>query len=347
LTPGQLEEFDARVRRSHLEALEMELPTRFEDRLLYPIAKRLFETVVRSLDDHGIPGDDALLLATLPSGDVNARVSRVPRSEVSVLFFEQGLFQFLHDFACVSAWAAQPLGPWELSSDPALAQLPRRYTMPPQASELFTGSLLGYVASGTPLADPIPHSAPDYNRWLCVTLNAQMLLFVLAHELAHVKLGHLRVKDSDRETSWEQEYEADVAAATFVIARAGEQGLSPAVGYWGCDIALTCLHLLHRGIGVMEFGGMPVWTSATHPDVLSRRENLRALVSKLADGSMPPAAVGAVKELCGMSDALFLRLWEMGVAVLLLSRSRGTRPSRLWAPFLSASIAAPASTPEV
>ncbi len=341
-TPAQREAFDEQVRRSYLDALDMELPTRFEDRSRYPVIRTIFENVVRRLDAYGISGDAAPLLATLPSGDVNARVSMEPRSGVSVLFFEQGLFQFLFDFATLCAWMSLPLGPSELASDSVLAKLPRRHTMPWQASELFTRALHGYVASGTPLANPISQRAPADNLWLSVVLNVQMQQFVLAHELAHVKLGHLRVKEPDRETSWEQEYEADMYAATFVMARAAEQGLSPAVGYWGCDIALSCVHLLHLGIAVMEFGGKPDWTSKTHPDALSRRRKLRALVSHHADGLMPPAAIAAVKELLGMSDALYTRLGEMGVGVLLASRAQGTRPSHLWAPFLSASVAAPA-----
>ena len=102
-----------------------------------------------------------------------------------------------------------------------------------------------------------------------------------------------------------------------------------AVGYWGCELALVALNLLYRAIGVMSHGAEKMtWVSPTHPDPLSRRAHLRDVL--LRSPRSPSAGVEAAREVCGMTEALFQKLWEFAVAVLLVQRERGTRLALRW-----------------
>jgi hypothetical protein len=53
----------------------------------------------------------------------------------------QNLSRLFYDFAKLTAWATPPLSPEQLSDDSAPASLPRKFTMPFQAADLFASSL--------------------------------------------------------------------------------------------------------------------------------------------------------------------------------------------------------------
>ena len=102
----------------------------------------------------GRPGDGRRpLLATLPLGDINALIEDVPGDDTRILFFDQGLFQFLVDFCAVVSWAVPPLGHAEFSDERMLARLPNQHMMPMQASMFFAAALRAYILSGSPVAE--------------------------------------------------------------------------------------------------------------------------------------------------------------------------------------------------
>src|SRR5262249_20860367 len=150
-------------------------------------------------------------LATLPSGDVNATIRLEPETAIPIIFFEHGLFQFLYDFARLMAWSAPPYSPEVLSDDSLLAKAPRKYTMPPEASQFFVASLNAYVVDGSPIVSGSPLQQPAHNMITSIVLLNQMERFVMAHELAHIKLGHL-----EKPPSVQQEYEADAVSLSLI-----------------------------------------------------------------------------------------------------------------------------------
>jgi hypothetical protein len=202
---------DEEVARSHVGHLNAGLPTPDEDRLRYPVVRTFFEGGCNAFRDRGHELKAPPLLATLPSGDVSARVGTDPGTGARVFFFDQGLFQFPFDFASVAAWAVVPLDARKLGYDALLARLSHRYTMPRHASELYIGSTEAYLVSGSPLARPVPHTPPPHNLYCYVTLTMQMLVFVNAQELAHLLLDHKqplsrtarrRTRRSTKPTPW-------------------------------------------------------------------------------------------------------------------------------------------------
>ena len=84
-------------------------------------------------------------VASLPSGDVNAHIVVEPMTRVPVIFFEQGLMQFIHDFGTVIAWATPTIPPSALSDDEVIISMPRSCTMPEVASTSFFNLLHAYV----------------------------------------------------------------------------------------------------------------------------------------------------------------------------------------------------------
>jgi hypothetical protein len=256
---------------------------------------------------------------------VNARVVTEPKTRAPVIFFERGLMHFLHDFAKLIAWAAPPLSEEQLYDAEAITRAPRRYTMPPEASRSFVGALCAYVGAGTASAagEPVPH--PLHNLLMAAMLTGLMDRFVMAHELAHVALGHLSQRPSP-----DQEYEADALGLAMLLRAARPSGGLWAVSFWACDLTLSCFHILNKAIGVLAFGAAKLrWASPTHPDDLSRRQNLRDSVAGL-DPDRPRAGLEAAAELCGMSDSLVQRLWEFVSPDLWFAHQKGERPSPLW-----------------
>ncbi len=303
----------------------MEPPTRYENRNSYPVMLMFFDQLRDGLVKRGGAVDPWPLLATLPLGNVNAVTKTEPETRVPVIFFDQGLFQFLYDFSLLLGWAAPALSPVQLSDDVALSGLSRSYTMPPGSSEFFAGALNAYAIEGTPIANPSPLTPPRHNMFLSMILLGQMELFVMAHELAHIKMGHWQ-----EQPSVQHEYEADEAALALVGELAIESSGSWAVGFWACDLALTVFHFLYRAVALLKFGPRKlVWISKTHPDPLSRRARLRDRASAISP-NVPQVGRAAAGELCGMSDALLQRLWEFGSVVLLSSYQGGARSSPLW-----------------
>ena len=333
LTAEQLQAFKRKVSDTYTRYDSLQLPTPYEDQHRYGSMVLTFDEVQAQLSRRGQSLVQNVFLATLPSGDVNAIVAREPYTNTQIVFFEQGLFQFLRDFARLIGGITIPLTPQQLRSDAALAQLPRRYTMPVAASEYFIGMLGGYVVEGTPLANSVSLPLPTHNMFTTLLLSSLMERFVMAHELAHVMRGHLNKKQAKK-----QEYEADAFALALVIQSAQESPGSWAVGFWACDLVLTALHYLYKAIGLMAFGPDNLtWISQTHPDPLSRRARLRENASRVFP-HVPQVGLDAAGELCGMTDGLLQGLWNMCSEIMFLSVMAGKRPSPMWNDWIKMNI---------
>src|SRR5262249_38901971 len=156
----------------------------------------------------------------------------------------------------------------------------------------------------------------EHNLPVCMALLTLMERFVMAHELAHIKFGHLK-----NSMGRNQEFAADAAGLGLVTHMTAQDGVGWGVGYWACELALIALNLLYRAIGIAEFGGKKLtWIDDSHPELLVRRDMLRQI---WLEPRMPKTGIAAARELCGMSDALCQRLWEFASAELWFAHQRG------------------------
>jgi hypothetical protein len=312
--------------------------TEYEDQNRYSSMMMTFDSLNYALEKKGYRLDPHPLLASLPTGDINARVLTISPARCPVLFFEQGLFRFFGDFTKVVSWAFPPISPLDRYDDKAIRRMQTRYTMPQQASHDFLVVLETYVSEGSTTEISQRIKVAQYNKLLRSGLLQAMEWFIMGHELAHLVLGHLEASNltDDRDTLWEREYEADLFSVELLIEIAKNNGVSWTFNYWACDVALTLFICLYRAIALLEFGtSEPRWASQTHPNPASRRLRLREAVhyEKYSWGDRARSRLGlgtAAGALCGMSNALLLRLYQMSRMGLLLAHSQGVRPSPIW-----------------
>lgn len=326
--------------------LSLKAPTEYESQNWYSSMMLTFDSLEKALKTKGYRLDSVPLLASLPTGDVNARISAVPSTGDPVLFFEQGLFRFFGDFTKVVSWCFPPMSPLEVYGDKAIRRMDTHYTMPFKASEDFIMVLGSYVGSGsTTSISHLIHEAP-YNRMLASSLLQAMEWFIMGHELGHLVLGHQDASNftDDPNTLWEREYAADLFGVELVMEIAKNNGTHWTFNYWACDVALTLFMYLFQAIEFLEFGKRQGWVSRTHPDPESRRRRLRETVhyekfgwkdflrSRLRLGT----AAGA---LCGMSSALLQRLFGMMMIELMVRHRQNVRPSPIWKNLISRTFA--------
>ncbi len=298
-------------------------PGDFEHPSLHRAMLVTFDLMQRELDSLGMARLPSPWLATLASGDVNARIVEEARTRSKVMFFEHGLFLYFRDIAKLAAWAAPPLSDAQLFDDETLARLEPRYMRPFQSTGYFAGTLLAYAASGTPLASGAPIPEPTHNLNLAIVLLNHMERFVMAHEIAHLVRGHL-----DEAPSPQQEFEADASSLMLITLLSERRHGSWAMGYWAAELALVAMNFLYRAVGLMEFGPVPLsWISKTHPDPMARREAMRGI---WLEPRMPPAGVLAARGVCAMTEALFESLWEFASAAMTLEHQRGARAAASW-----------------
>lgn len=300
-------------------------PTPYEDPTRYPLLEMLADALWDELGAVDRQPDVRPIVATMPTGDVNARILGVPGADRPVVFVEQGLFAFLHTMAVVVAWVTPPIRLDDLS-DARLAMLPGRHTIPFQAPHLFGTALKAYAIEGS-LEGLGPIPKPEGNVGMAMALFAQMQRFALAHEFAHFRLGHFGRQAATWQESFEREHEADLDAAHAVAAIARRACNAWAMGVWGSELTLLAFNLLDRALAILEFGPQRLaWTSRTHPQPVERRKRLH---DTMPDGG---TALGraAAEGLYRMDEAIFQRLWDMVHLDFVLLHKQGVRPSPIW-----------------
>lgn len=333
LSQSQWSQFGSQVDTIWRRINSVQPPTSYEDPNLYRSLVMTYQQVQASVAVDGNPPGTQPLLATLAAGHVNAIMSEEPTTGAPLLYFERGLFKFFHQFAMLAAWCSPPI-PWQnMYSDQALADMPTRYTMPPQSSEFFLQLYLSYAITGVPIRIQ-DIAIPSHNIFTAIYLLEAMERFMMAHELCHLRLGHLQHPYVDRAGAWDQEFHADVEGLSLMQA-AGWQ----AVDFWAADLAMTALHLLDLTLVTLTYGARVRWASETHPDYLLRRKYLREAVE--AADSIPKPTRSATSALWRMNDALFQRLWEIANPVLLLTYRQNQRPSPMWADRIRATFEKP------
>lgn len=332
-SPSQWSQFGSVVDATWQRFTSVQPPTSYEDPNLYRSLVRTFEEVQASVVGDHEQFDTQVLLATLAAGHVNAIMSEEPNTGAPLLYFERGLFKFFHQFAMLTAWCSPPIAPHDIYNDQALADIPSRYTMPPQSSEFFVQLYLSYAITGTPIRIQ-DIAIPSHNIFAAIYLLPAMERFMMAHELCHLHLGHLRHPYADKAGAWDQEFEADVEGLSLMQASAWR-----AVDFWAADLAMTALHFLDATLAILSYGARGRWISQTHPDYLSRRKYLREAVE--AADSVPKTTRSAAYGLWRMTDAIFQGLWEIASPLLLLTYMQNQRPSAMWRDRIRTSLEKP------
>jgi hypothetical protein len=306
--------------------------TRWEDTRVRQRWIGLQQDLAEKFKAIGVPYEMSPYVATLPSGDINARVSQSFGSDDLIIFLDNGLLRYLLDFACLVAWAVPPIPVDVLLSDDALRKVKGPYTMPTEASNQFTATLSTYIFKGTPNLNEEIRSVPHYNVGLFYWLIVKMASFVLMHEQAHISLQHF----SHRRFGHDVETEADVAAVAALSSLHHVMG-SWAVPIWAADLVLVAFKLLDTGLGVAAHGwGPKLWINQNHPPPEDRRRRLRTNLKVPPD--VAEVAQDALANLLGMNDALSQTMEDIQMPFISIARGWGDQPSPLWKERIDRSI---------
>ncbi|WP_422038403.1 hypothetical protein [Roseibium sp.] len=262
-------------------------------------------------------------IATLPEGDINARVVPTLDGDNYVIFYDHGMMRYLRDFAALVCWFVPPIDPKALMDDRAITQLPRSHTFPPGAIDMCLNTLRRYIYEGTPEANAPYVPVPQWNRHLFVPVFQNMLSFVVIHEQGHVRLGHY----ATNRFGPSPETEADGNAAFLISYQAMLGGQSWSVPFWCVDLALIAFRMLDNALCVLEHGRPGLrWKDEKYPAPEERRIMLRDYVP----GDIPEVSRLATGCLIGMNNSLFAMAEDQITLFLVSDYMKGLRPSPMW-----------------
>lgn len=274
-------------------------PTRYENPLSYDILNRMAERIRFAADQLLGNAPDWPLLATLPTGQVNALTMRAPQSDEHVVFFESSLFSFalLLSKAVMRTIPVKRFGDdhWELLWDEnAIAG---RIDSNEELRYRFFQVIAEYAITGnTGRVEPyLPEGYySDITSYLCEAVET----FVFGHEYAHILAGHLkadntplrRLTDSDGILlvySWPQELEADALGVKLATQAMLNQHPKAHLAqcYMGSDFFFTALDAVEKA-ALLFRDGVETPKLRSHPPALVRRQALRIRLLEMVGGDI-------------------------------------------------------------
>ncbi|MET8852416.1 hypothetical protein [Amycolatopsis sp. NPDC004625] len=347
----------AEVIATHLPGQSAEAVASFEQRLadLYrsfgePISKyesrydfNMVMHVATLLEERtrqaGWPVPDRPLLATMPTGQINAMTLVVPGTDEHLVLFEDQLFLFAH----LAAKAVTEVLPFDQNEDGSVGfsldegQIAAKIAQRPEVANRFAEMIIGYLAKGRPGAAPqwVQERIPATLTSILVD-SAEM--FVLGHEYAHISLGHLGerrpvsrfngTEAADPEEirySQAQEIMADIRGLELMM-RAQFGRYDVALSYGGADLYFSMSDLLDRAVSLLRHGEEGRTTYTTHPPPAARREVLRQVLTK----SVPDDQGQSALQMAGQIQSIVEMLWNGVRGSLLNAHRKGARPLALW-----------------
>ena len=333
---GRLLEFNKRFQEYFEKVRKTPLLTKYEDPLLYYRLMEDSKQIEGALATLKIPLPIHPLIGTLKRGGLNARSLRVcPLNEYMVIFHRLLIgssINFARLVASVSAVSEAKVGAmlngsyqWESNNEfdfldeqklkDALHPEENPGKSPQENPQItaFQRFMIGYLVEGR----DVKISAPEGQgaSIMVGTLAGAMLLFIMAHEYAHIVRGHVDVCETEGTDinasptieqvirSQEQELEADIYGALLVATavKNGNEfspfGIKPVL--WGMDVLFTWFDFIERGISVLNQGDDRADSEGSHPPARTRRDMFReayrsTLGKKEANAALFPAYVSQI-----------------------------------------------------
>lgn len=231
---------------------------------------------------------DHVCFGVIPGGGLDARTVRVSDYDEYAVLVPDGLFNLLNLFTKLVV-LLQPVqgGAYFPTASFAQISLSRHPYIQFRCLDLLRALLL---EGDTATALPYARAVPQQDRFIYLLVGAE--LYVLAHELAHVRLGHLL---GDGKLTPESELEADRLALSVLEAWFAENANYPTAR--ASLAALTFLSInevWERSIGIFvaeatESADVAAWrrdgpgVSTTHPRAFERFQNYAASLTKGAE----------------------------------------------------------------
>ncbi len=223
-----------------------------------------------------------IVFGVLPTGEVNAMVIQVPSGRGAVVAVDLGTFLYVHLMAkAISSFipyaGMNKRGP---SFRLGRREIERGFRSNPDAHKRFLEVLTAYLLFGNPARAPQYWQRGPHHP-ITALLRDTAEMFIVAHEYAHLILGHIRIRRNTRTRSirkglkitnisvhrWEQEILADNLALQVVVDHNLREGFPFRLAYWGVDFFLSAIDFVDRANGISD--------TKTHPSARKRRHLIR------------------------------------------------------------------------
>ncbi len=281
-----------------------------------------------------------ILVSTLPTGEINARAMRAPGDAGFVIVFEPAFFDFFYHFSNAFADAidgprAQALAQGHAlgEPDPPLAQAIRWGDSAPVKA--LSDTLCAFVFQGVPPPN-LPAYRPDAFS-LAEHLREGAMAFLMAHEYAHILLGHLDgPAASSFAASQAQEIEADRLGWRMADTALARQGLPPPVRPMGATLFLISALMVEMARGAALTGEPQTLTDrvrraatetgGSHPTAVQRL----AVLSEGLFSSYPPELARGAQCFMALLLEVAQQFWLRIGPVIQSRRAGGAQPSPVW-----------------
>jgi hypothetical protein len=288
------------------------VPSPYEDPFVRSLLTDLVRAVQRVCRTSALrlpPGDFAF--GVLPTSEVNAVVIRVPSGRGAVVAVDLGTFLFIHLMAkAISSfipYKGMKIGRPTFSLD--RTEVDSRFQANESGRRRFLELVVAYLLFGSPFSAP-QYFQRGYQDNIASLLRHTAEMFIVAHEYAHLILGHIKIQKNARTRllkknlrvidvsvhRWKQELLADNLALQIVVAHNQRGGLPLPLAYWGVDFFFSAIDIIDRASGIGE--------SRTHPSARIRRHLIRYWTRK--NHSRGRDAV----ELGKLTEHIFSLLWR-------------------------------------
>ena len=284
-------------------------------------------------------------VSTLPMGQVNARTLSVPGTDEYLIVFDPVFFDFLYDLSIDVAGAIdsgkalegarrQTTAAEDVDVSPAI-----RYGHP-EVAHRFVSTMFAFLGWGMP---PPPEPYDEESFELAEHLRETAMQFILAHEYAHLLLGHLAVPHApgaeggaEPSRKFQQELEADWLACSVFDAVLASRGASPGTQFMGPYFFFVAAMFAELGLGAIRTGKTrqlrdliprdATELGNTHPVAPLRM----ARIYEWLETKFPPRMVRANEYLEALLLEVANALWANAQQYVLDMRAKGHQAPVLW-----------------
>jgi hypothetical protein len=308
-------------------------PTRFEDHSIYSNALATVDTLL-PLIGQVLPGrlTSAPLVATIPTGRLNATIRRIRGTDEVVILLQQGLTGFLYHFSNALACAI----PWSWLFGEMAVPAPEGNPWRMERAAAYLIDLIdAYVIRGDPYQLPEPQLAgADFRVGSYLSSVARQ--FVIGHEIMHLVFGDLdeaRGGPRSPAESRNRELASDDAAAALV-ARLFETHSDPPVRWgttvWACTVPLMGFQLLVSWVSFLTTGSLETPESDTHPSPERRRKALLQTHHDMLAAHGRPGEAARLERLTRDGVDAIQDLWHRTWPHVEGLYDSGAAPSPIW-----------------
>lgn len=305
---GQQPEQWSRFEHPVASSILMNIATRIEDAIAafaMPRHRQSIPVQILAADLRwSLPDQQRPAIGTLATGQFTA-TSQLAAGDRVVVLVENGLFPLARTLAQVGVLGYQESKESGRLSEPTVQSI--------------SDAAASYATLGHSMGVPVRPTPPALHPYVAAVEDA-ILVFVLAHEYAHILNGDLTAHPlgapaGRQRGNHAKEYLADMAGMRITMAATSH---SPAVGgaaLWGPMLFLAGLDMFLRADAAMRHEAPLVENDPAGPTPFERANNLRRAVAKSqligAFKDALQAGLGAFQAVLFAWDIVMPALWEM------------------------------------